>query len=211
MPNIQNQEENIYETIYKYYPVNIDRYSTEYDVSMEHKSLLERLEIAGRDLRWRKFLKLVQRNNNYDVLDRSIFAFPIPCFKANIYLQSEGQRYELVFYVSIISEYYAFRIDRLFNESELNFDLNTESGKRLAEAIKERYLSHKAKYKPTINEIPKELDELLVPLFQYQEETFGYKLFPRALLNRIVPKVETNTKIAGTASIFDCIFTDFEL
>jgi len=53
--------------------------------------------------------------------------------------------------------------------------------------------------------------EIMLPLFQYQEATFAYKLLPVSLANEIVPEVATNSKPVGAASVFDCVFTDFEL
>ena len=205
----KGEEKRIFDVISAYYPVNVDRYSQEFDASKEHKALLYKLKKSSEDRRWDEFIELVRSNKDYDIIDCSTFGFPIPCFKANIYLTKGNDRYEIVFYVSIILDYYAFRTELLFNEPQLDIDLNAESRKQILETAKEQYLKHKSVFKSMLNEFPDQIIHLMLPLFQYQEAAFGYKLFPVSLVNKIVPGVATNSKPAATASIFDCIFTDF--
>ncbi|HEY4291338.1 MAG TPA: hypothetical protein VGN00_29755 [Puia sp.] len=207
----KGEEKRIFDAISIYYPVNIDRYSQEFDVSKEHKTLLDKLKKASGDRRWEEFIALARSNKYYDIMDCSTFGFPIPCFKANIYLTTGNDRYEIVFYVSIILDYYAFRTELLFNEPQVDINLSAENRKQILEAVKEQYLKHKSVFKPMLNEFPDQISHLMLPLFQYQEAAFGYKLLPVSLANKIVPGVATNSKTAGTASVFDCVFTDFEL
>lgn len=211
MSENKGEEKRIFDAISIYYPANVDRYSEEFDVSKEHKALLDKLKEASDDRRWEEFIDLVRSNKDYDIVDCSTFGFPIPCFKANIYLTKGNDRYQIAFYVSIILDYYAFKTELLFNEPQLDIDLSAENRKRILEAAKEQYLKHKSVFKPMLNKFPDQISHLMLPLFQYQEAAFGYELLPVSLANEIVPEVATNSKPAGTASVFDCVFTDFEL
>src|ERR1700722_869441 len=123
MNELENEEKKIYATIYQYYPANIDRFSPEFDAAPEHKALLNKLRLSEHDTRWNEFVTLLKENRDYDTLNRTIFGFPIPCFKANIYLKANGEKYEIVFYISIILEYFAFRTEHIFDNLLLKEEL----------------------------------------------------------------------------------------
>jgi len=206
-----NEEKEILDTIYKYYPKNVDRYNPEYDTSGEHIALMYKLKTAAGDLRWNDFLSQLQTIQNLDIFDCSTFAFPIPCFKVNIYINNEIGKHEIVFFISIIADYYALTYTRLYNDPywDDNWD---ENSKQIAfEQFSAGYARHKEEYKPSLNSYPESVAKLIETVITFQEKSFNYKLLPQNLANKFVPDVATNGKLLGAASIFDCIFTELEI
>jgi len=206
-----NEEKEILDTIYKYYPKNIDRYNSEYDTSEEHISLISKLKSAAGDSRWKDFLNQIQTIPNLDISDCSTFAFPIPCFMANIYTINGIEKHEIVFYISIITGYYALKHTRLYNDPYWDDNWDDKSRKIAFEQFSTEYERNKDKYKPSLNTYPENIARLIETVIECQEKSFDYKLLSQDLANKFVPDVATNGKLLGTASVFDCIFTELEI
>lgn len=209
-------------------------------------ALAEALKRAQQDTRWDEFRKCVRSNvaNNIIILDRSTFAFSTACYKLELAINLEGgKKYIVIFYISIIADYYAYKISEVFteidylvdmlkNEKDLSFLERVKSifsngdilmslsdrDKQLIQILAEKQnyselLAKEQQFKQNrviqFNEFSTEIAYVLEPMLNCQSEIFGYDLFDKNHSDSIVNGIETNLRENGTATLFDCIFTDF--
>lgn len=212
-------------------------------------ALAQALKRAQLDTRWDEFKKYIKNNKGGDIIihDRSTYAISTACFKIEITLNLEnGKRYIVIFYISIIADYYAYKIsevpgvsinsdlrDMLMNEKDHVFVERLKAifsrEKRMRnlsvqnEELKQA-LARKKKYREILekeqtikqnrivlfNECDMETACYVEPILSGQEKIFGYRLFDKNYSDRIVNGVKTNLKKNGEATLFDCIFTDFD-
>jgi hypothetical protein len=196
--------------LYKYYPRGISLYEEGYNRTPEHQRLLQKLEAARLDRRWQQFMQELNELHGYSVQDTNIFAFPIPCFKANVYFTKADKDYEVVFYVSILLPFYAFRLKELLrsayrDKSVMNMP-RSEAPAFLAQLRAEQE-AFNASHPPIFNQAPDEVAPEINKLVAIQNHTFVYPPLPVDLVKEPLLDIATNEKDLGEATIFDAVFT----
>lgn len=201
--------------------------------------LKNKLNEAKIDKRWTQFKEcLAQKIEWYSINDLTTFSYSLPCFKIIAILNIDSQ-YIIQIFVSVISNYFAFKIKEkpltiidistikdeivnypeinsnikdLFNKQNIFMDLKEKQMKLkgLLESIPEFYKLFKDETETiySLNEYPANLKDCMAKVLDCQTKIFKYKPLDSKFANNIVPGVTTNLKVEGTATLFDCVFTD---
>lgn len=227
-----------------YYAVNANNVN----ISNPQEHLIELLKRAYNDKRWLNFKNCMKNKidgGKITITDKTTYAISTTCFKLVISINIENKiKYLIVFYISIISTYYAYKIRKIYTkESNLREMLHREKDQILLDKIRMLYnnenskmdltdkgnelrqlLYEKKEYREILekeaifyennfihfNEFPKEVEDYIGLILDCQKRFFGYRLFDKNYADTIVDGVETNLKINDRATLFDCLFTDFD-
>lgn len=61
-----------------------------------------------------------------------------------------------------------------------------------------------------INEFPKEIAQVMKTILRYQQQIYNYHILNKKHMDILVKDAVTNMKPWGTATLFDCVFTDVD-
>jgi len=183
---------------------------------------------------------LLHKIDWYSINDLTTFSYSMPCFKLIGLLNKDKQYIIELFFsiitdyfafkikekplsiieVSTIKDEFVnypeihAKVKELFSERNFFMDIKEKQIKlkSLLESIPDLYKSLKD---PTetiypLNEYPSNLKICMTKVLDCQRKIFKYKLLDLKFANNIVPGIKTNLKVEGTATLFDCVFTDVD-
>jgi len=206
--------------------------------SPSYPCLKERLEKARSDSRWTEFKDCIREGNGVvKLLDMTIYIPPTACFKSILTLDTGIKKYMLVFYISIISDYYAYKTKAIYTEvPDIATMLASEKDDDLMNQLKSLFgrknfridmYKQKEELIKRLKEIPRykeviEREEIFKrdnPLFFNETpEEIRYlvkplldcqeRIFNYQLFDKSYAGITFNEN--GTITLFDGLFTDFD-
>ena len=205
-------------------------------LSSRLKNKLNEAKIDKRWLQFKECL--AQKIEWYSIIDLTTFSYSMPCYKIIGLLNIDSQYIIEIFFSiisnyfafkvkerpltiieisTIKSEILNYpeiksKIEDLFSKQNFYMDLKEKEIKLkgLLESIPEFYKTFKDRTETiySLNEYPVNIKEWITKVFDCQRKISKYKLLDSKFSDNIVPGVRTNLKVEGTATLFDCVFTD---
>ncbi|MFT4019663.1 MAG: hypothetical protein QM668_22055 [Agriterribacter sp.] len=105
---------------YKFYPQNLWDYDPRYKTSEEHINMLKTIKANKKKLKWNPFLNALKEefsNKEYFIEDRSIISKKDPCFKGSLEKKVNGYRLTLVYFISLLDNYYTIYYENPFPDT----------------------------------------------------------------------------------------------
>jgi len=175
------------------------------------------------------------------IIDWTTFSYSMPCFKIMATLNKESRYIIELFFSVISGYYafkikekslpvieVSEVIDKIMINPEINWKLrDLFSEQNFFMDLKEKQIKLEALLASSpdccqllndrtetvypLNEYPDHLKDCMAKVMDCQKRVFNYKLLDSRFAGNIVPGVATNLKVEGTATLFDCVFTDVHL
>ncbi|MEL7633485.1 MULTISPECIES: hypothetical protein [Sporomusa] len=187
---------NIFKTVYQYFPRNIAYDDPQYRLSPQYARLVEKRKLCQKnELLNGQLIKLfdgyeviiwtdLENYNDYEY--RILLHRNQPILDDDIELIQAlgGERLDLLLFVSILNNYFYF----LVQETKVDIVTKEWSFKNVSDYMKEI--------------------ELLISKLRSFLDKQGYIEVTNEMANIIIDDVETELKSKGKARVFDCLFTD---
>ncbi len=183
-----DEENEILKIIYKYYPKNKLTYTDSYYETVEFNRLKILLKNEEKQVvRWLNFIEFLRAKvfNNYKIVDWTQFFYYDAAYICRLDCSKvENEDIQLVINISVISNYFSIyqttkeRVGDLYMPSIIDRDFN---------------------------KVPKELVKIVID--EIKGSFKEYRIFPKVLVDKVIPDVSVGLKSFGEATFFDCLFT----